>query len=306
MRQDVQKKITRAVCAVVVLIIVVMLGISSVYSITEQEQAVVTTFGVPSAVDTPGLHFKVPFIQNVTKVDTTIKGLSVGYDMATGASLQDESLMITLDYNFVNVDFFIEYKVIEPIKALYASEDPVMILKNVAQSYIRSTVGSFNVDDVITSGKNEIQASIKEKIVERLEREDIGIALINITIQDAEPPTEEVMEAFKAVETAKQGMETAINNANKYKNEQEPAAEARIDQISKEAAAQAQARINEANGQVSRFNDLYAEYIKNPMITKQRMYYEAMEDVMPGLKIIIDNSKNGTQKILPLEPIVGE
>jgi len=128
---------------------------------------------------------------------------------------------------------------------------------------------------------------------------------VNITIQDAEPPTVEVMEAFKAVETAKQGKETAINNANKYRNEELPAAEAQVDQITKEAESTRQARINEAEGQVARFNAMYQEYKKNPLITKQRMFYEAMEDILPDLKVIIDNSKGGVEKILPIEPLLG-
>ena len=114
------------------------------------------------------------------------------------------------------------------------------------------------------------------------------------------------MEAFKAVETAKQGKDTALNNANKYSNEKLPEAEAKVDQILKEAEAQKETRINEAKGQVARFNALYKEYVKYPLITKQRMFFEAMEEVMPDLKIIIDNSESGTQKILPLQPFTEE
>ncbi len=289
---------------VVLAVIVVLLALNSYYTINEQEQAVVTTFGVPSTESEPGLHFKIPFIQKVTKVDTTIKGFSIGYEMETGNSVESESLMITLDFNFVNVDFFVEYKVIDPIKSLYASDDPANILKNIAQSCIRSQIGAYNVDSVITTGKNEIQANIKDKIIEQLETYDIGIQLINITIQDAEPPTEMVIEAFRAVETAKQGAETAINNANKYRNQQIPAAEAEVDQILKEAQADKEARINEAEGQAARFNALYEEYKKYPLITKQRMFYEAMEELLPNLEVIIDNSETGVQKVLPLESFV--
>ena len=162
------------------------------------------------------------------------------------------------------------------------------------------------MDSVITTGKNEIQAAIREKITQKLEEQDLGIQLVNITIQDAEPPTEEVMEAFKAVETAKQGKETAINNANKYRNEQLPQAEAKVDRIIKEAEAQKAARIYEAEGQVARFNAMYEEYIKNPLITKQRMFYETMEDVLPDLKVIIDGSEGGVEKILPIDSFTKE
>lgn len=293
-------KITGIVAVVIVALVVIF---NSVYTIKEQEQAVVTTFGVPHTVSEPGLHFKIPFVQKVKKVDTTIKGFAIGYDMATNFTKEDESLMITLDYNFVNVDFYVEYKVSDPAKALYASKSPTVILKNVAQSCIRSVVGNNNVDNVITTGKNEIQAEIKEMIINQLTEYDLGIQLVNITIQDAEPPTQEVMEAFKAVETAKQGKETAINNANKYRNEKLPNAEAQIDKILKDAQATKEARINEGKGQVARFNALYEEYIKYPLITKQRMYYETMEELLPDLKLYIDGGNGQIEKLLPLEPL---
>ena len=193
-----------------------------------------------------------------------------------------------------------------PIKALYAAEKPVVILKNIAQSHIRSTISAYDVDSVITSGKNEIQAVIRDKIVAELEERDIGLQLVNITIQDAEPPTEAVLEAFKAVETAKQEKETVINNANKYRNEALPAAEADADQIAKEADAKKQARINEAEGQVARFNAMYEEYVKNPLITKQRMFYETMEEVLPDMKVVIGGSNTDLTTVLPLAPFTGE
>ena len=287
----------------VVIVAAVLLG-NCYYTITEQEAAVVTTFGKATAATDSGLHLKIPFIQHVDKVDTTIKGFPIGYTEDTNATVEDESLMITSDFNFVNVDFYVEYKVTDPIKALYASQDPVEILKNVAQSSIRSEIGAFSVDSVITTGKNEIQSNIRDRITARLEQQDIGIQLINITIQDAEPPTSEVKEAFMNVESAKQGAETSVNNANKYRSEQLPAAQAKIDQILKEADATKEARINEAEGQVARFNSLFDEYKKYPLITKQRMFYETMEEVMPDLTVIIDNSEGGVQKVLPLDSLV--
>lgn len=103
------------------------------------------------------------------------------------------------------------------------------------QSYIRDTIGLYDVDSVIITGKNEIQASIKEKIIARLETEDPGIQLVNITIQDAKPPTEEVINAFKNVKNTKQGKETSINKANQKRNEDIPAAEERINEAKGEA-----------------------------------------------------------------------
>lgn len=287
-----------------IFIVAAILIFGSTYQIKEQEQAVLITLGNPKAVTEPGLHFKFPIIQQVKKVNTTIQGFAIGYSIDNNTTTTEESLMITSDYNFVNVDFFVEYKYSDPVKAVYNSADPVGILKNISQSCIRTVIGSYPVDDVLTTGKNEIQAAIKTMIMERLEEQDLGIQLVNITIQDSEPPTAEVMEAFKAVETAKQGKETALNNANKYRNEQIPLAEAQADAILKDAEAQKTQRINEATAQVARFNAMYEEYIKNPTVTKQRMFYETMEEVLPGLKIIIESPSGETQTVYPLESFV--
>lgn len=290
-----------AIAIVAVLLVVLLAVTNSFYSINEQENAVVVTFGNPRAVTEPGLHFKIPFIQQVEKVDMTIKGFGIGYVPGTDESISDESLMITLDYNFVNVDFFVEYRVTDPVRFLYASAQPELILKTLAQSYIRDTIGCYPVDDVITTGKSQIQSEIKDKIMNRMEREDVGVQLVNITIQDAEPPTTEVLTAFKAVETAKQGKDTAINNANKYRSENLPAAEAQADQILQQAEAEKASRINEAAGQVARFESMYAEYAQYPLITKQRMYYETMEDLLPGMKVVIQSAGGETLNMFNMD-----
>ena len=302
-RQSNGSSVMKSIGIVFGVLLVLFTALNSTYQIREQEQAVLTTFGKAQAVTTPGLHFKIPFIQQVTKVNTTIQGFSIGYDEETNEVVEDEAIMITSDYNFIDVDFFVEYKVSDPVKALYASENPTLILKNMAQSCIRTVIGSYDVDSVLTTGKNEIQSKIKEMIMVELEQQDIGVQLVNITIQDSEPPTAQIMEAFKKVETAKQGKETAVNNANKYRNEKLPTAQAEADRIVKDAEAYKEERINEATGQVARFESMYKEYIKNPTVTKQRMFYEAMEEVLPDLEVIIDSSNgDGVQKLLPLEP----
>lgn len=290
---------------VIAALLIVFLGTNSYYMLDEENYAVVTTLGSASAISQAGLHFKIPLIQSVRKVSKGIKGMPIGYNTETGDSIDEESVMITKDFNFVNTDFYLEYMVNDPVKYLYASVEPEATLKMLAQSYIRDTVGIYNVDDVITTGKAVIQSEIKEKLTNRMIEEDIGLSVVNITIQDAFPPTTEVMNAFKNVENAKQGKETAINNANKDRNEKIPQAEAECDQIIKEAEAEKQARINEAQGQVSRFEQMYAEYSKYPLITKQRMFYETMEDLLPSMKIYIVD-ENGTQKLLPLDNFVSQ
>lgn len=294
-------KLGRNMAVLLLALVVVHLLGGSIYTLRENEYAVVTTFGVPAVVGEPGMHVKIPFTQQMERVPKTINGFSIGYDRETNESIDAESFMITRDYNFVNVDFYAEYRVTDPVKYMYHSEDPVAILKMLTQSYIRDTIGLYDVDSVITTGKNEIQASIKEKIMTRLDQEDLGIQLVNITIQDAEPPTAEVIDAFKNVENAKQGKETSINKANQKRNEDIPAARAKVDETLKTANAKAEERVNEAKGQVARLNELYSEYKKYPLITKQRMFYETMEDILPDMKVIITKSDGSTQTMLPLE-----
>ncbi len=277
------------------------IAFGSFYQLQEDEYAVITTFGKPSVVSTPGLKFKLPFIQQKTIVSKATTGFSIGYDLGTDETLEDESVMISVDFNFVDVDFYVEYRVTDPIKYLYNSREPEEILRMLCQSYIRDTIGLYEVDDVITTGKTEIQAAIKEKITKRLEQEDLGIALVNIAMQDAVPPTVEVQQAFKQVETAKQDAETAINNANKYANEVLPAAEADADEILQQAEAYKESRIAEAEGQASRFSELYAEYSKFPAITKQRLFYETISDIFPEMKIVILGKDGAVDTVLPLD-----
>ena len=291
------KKVLLSVFAVVFLVMTIS---ETIYSLEEDEYAVIETWGQVEVVETPGIKFKIPFIQKVSKVSKASKQFAVGYDLETGQSIYKESFMITSDYNFVNVDFYFEYQITDPVKYFFASEEPEIIIKNLAQSYIRDTVGSHGVDEVLTTGKYEIQSEIKTKLQERLEQENIGIQITNAVIQDAEVPTTEVAQAFKNVEDAKQGMETAINNANADKNTRIPQANAQADKIVKDAQAEKEALIAEAEGQVARFNSLYEEYIKFPLITKERMFYEAMEEVLPGMNIYITDGS--TQTVLPLEP----
>ena len=260
------------VAAAVVIVCAAGAG-NATYTINEQEQAVVTTFGVSHAVTDPGLHFKIPFVQHVTKVNTTIQSLRIGYDNNNDV-VADESIMITSDFNFVDVDFYLEYRVSDPVKAVYASKDPDIILQNIAQSCIRAAISNYDVDSVLTTGKGEIQSRIKEMITEQLDLYNVGLQLVNIS--------------------AKQGKETSINNANKYRNEKLPIAEADADQILQEAEATKQERINDANAQVAMFNAKFEEYEKNPEVTKKRMFYEAMEGILPQLRVIIDGTDSTT------------
>ncbi len=300
------KPLRHVVVAIAVLAVLAGIVFGSYYNVNEQENAVVTMFGNVVRTDTAGLHFKIPFIQRVRKVDITTHGTGIGYrvnDDGQSFTTDTDGIMITKDFNFIDIDFYMEYKVNDPVAYLYNSRQPEQILKNIALASIRSTIINYNVDDAITTAKTQIQSEVREKMAEELEKQNIGLSVVNITVQDAEPPTAEIIQAFKAVETAKQGKDTAVNNANKYKNEQVPAAEAEADRIRQQAEAAKASRIAEAEGQVARFNAMYSQYELNPLITRQRIFYETMEDVLPGLKVIITDGR--TQQILPLESFTG-
>ncbi len=293
--------------AAVAAIIIVALFFSSMYTVSEQEQAVITQFGKAYGESGAGLHFRIPIIQNVKKVDITTRGMELGY-LSSGSgsysgsdytNVESESFMITKDFNFVTIDFYIEWKVTHATKFLYNSNDPETLLRNILQSEARSIVSTFNVDDVLTVAKPEIQSRMKEAVLEKLAHYDLGLTVLNIAIQDAQPPTDYVISAFKDVENAKQGKETEINGANRYYNEILPEARAESDKIVKAAEAIKESRINEANGQVARFNEMYKEYINNKSVTKMRMYLETMEEILPGIKVYITEPGTGdTLKVL--------
>ena len=296
----------KLVIGILVLVAIAEICYTSFYRVTEQENAVVTMFGNVVRTDTAGLYFKIPFIQKVQFVDMTTHGTGIGYTVSdTGQNItnEDDGVMITSDFNLLNIDFYLEYKVSDPVAYIYNSTKPEEILRNMTLASIRSTIIDYTVDDAMTTGKSQIQADVKEKLSKELTDNAIGLQVVNISIQDAEPPTAEIVSAFKNVENAKQGKDTAINTAKKYQNEQIPAAEAEADRILQTAEANKAARIAEAEGQVSRFNAMYEQYALNPLITKQRMFYETMEDVLPGTKVIITDGQ--TQTMMPLDSFAG-
>lgn len=303
-----QKKIVKfSIIGGIVLIFLIILGSTCWYTVNDKQSAVITTFGkVTSVTDEPGIHLKMPFgIQKAQRIDVNVyQKIYIGYAPAENGpdvSVVNESKMITGDFNIVNIDFYIEYKIVSPEKYIYASQDPVTIIRNLVQSQVRSVVSSYAVDDVLTTKKAEIQAVAKEMITQELDKYDIGLMLIDVKIQDAEAPTQEVIDAFKSVETAKQGKETALNDAKAYENANIPAAEADADQLLQNAEYLKQSRINEAKEQIAMFNAIYGMYEMNPSITKKRMYYEAIEQILPGIKLYINTEEDGISKLLPIE-----
>ena len=308
--QDVKKAGKKLLIAVVALLL--LIGIfTCFYTVDDKQKAVVTTFGKVTDVTDAGLHFKLPFgIQKAQKVDVNVyQKIELGYVTdATGntVTVESESAMITGDYNIVHVDFFVEYRISDPVKYLYSSNNAPVILKNLIQSQVRNVVGSTSVDAVLTDGKADIQQQVKNLVMEVLADYDIGLTLVDVRIQDADPPTEQVREAFKNVETAKQNAEAVVNEAKAYQNAQLPAAEAEAIQLLKNAEFLKKSRINEAVEQVAMFEAMYEEYALNPEITKSRMYYEVIAQVLPGVKVYINTGDGeSVNMLLPLDTLTG-
>ena len=305
------KKYKKWIAVAAVALIVIIGVLTCFYTVDDKQQAVVTTFGKVTDVTDAGLHFKLPFgIQKAHKVDVNVyQKIELGYTTAEDGSTAtntSESTMITGDYNIVNVDFYVEYKISDPVQYLFSSTSPELILHNLIQSQVRNVVGSSTVDSVLTDGKENIQMQVKELVTEILAEYDIGLTLVDVRIQDAEPPTRDVIEAFKAVETAKQTAEAVVNEAKAYENAQVPAAEAQADKLLQNAEYLKQKRINEAVEAVAMFEAMYKEYMEDPEITRARMYYEAIAKILPGVKIYINTGDGeSVDMLLPLESLVG-
>ncbi len=304
------KKLGKVALAVVIAAVLLIGTFTCFYTVDDKQQAVVTTFGKVTDITDAGVHFMLPFgIQQVQKVDVNVyQKIELGYSTDGSGDYTTkigESTMITGDYNIVNVDFFVEYKISDPVEYLYSSNDPELILKNLIQSQVRNVVGSSTVDAVLTDGKENIQMQVKELVTQILAEYKIGLTLVDVKIQDSEPPTHDVVEAFKAVETAKQQAETVVNDAKAYQNAKLPDAQAQADKLIQNAEYLKQKRINEAIEQVAMFEAMYVEYARNPEITKSRMYYEAISQILPDVKLYINTGDGGNvDMLLPLESLV--
>ena len=307
---DMKKVRNIAIIGAVVLFLFIG-AMSCYYTVDDKQQAVVTTFGKVTEITDPGLHFKLPFgIQQVQKVDVNVyQKIELGYRSESNGGYNvktSESTMITGDYNIVNVDFYVEYKISNPVQYLYSSNDPELILRNLIQSQVRNVVGSTSVDAVLTDGKEDIQRQVKELVTQILMEYDIGLTLVDVRIQDSEPPTKAVIEAFKAVETAKQTAQAVVNEAKAYQNAKLPDAQAQADKLLQNAEYLKQKRINEGKEAVAMFNAMYEQYAINPQITRSRMYYETISKILPGVKVFINTgSGSNVDMLLPLDQLMG-
>lgn len=292
----------------VIAAVLVWAGWSSFYTVKEHESAAVVTFGQITSEVGAGLHFKWPDpIQKVIILPTKLtQSLSIGYREVGNQTVvvEEESLMITGDENIISADAVVLWNIHNIHDYLYNIDNPEKFLRNSASSAIRAVIGSKKLDYAITDGKTEIQAEVKEYLLDLHERYKTGIHIIDVKFQDIEPPGGEVEEAFREVTNAREEKNTKINVAEKYTNERIPKARGEADKIINEAEAQKLSRVLAAQGDVAKFNALYAEYVKNPQVTEKRIILETLEQILPNAKIFISDSSGDTVKYLPINELL--
>ena len=290
--------------------LLILVAITSWYTVDESEQAVILTFGeVEEGISEPGLHFKLPWpIQSVETLSKETFSLQFGYEEKNGEiqDFPDETKMITGDENIVLADLVVQWKITDPEKYLFNAEVPKEILYDATSASVRSIIGNSKIDDALTSGKAEIEAEVRDLLSSLVEKYDIGVSILAVKLQDVELPNDDVRKAFTDVTDARETMNTKINEANKYRNQKVNEAKGEKDALISRAEGEKAARIERARGDVAVFNALYGEYKGNPEITRERLVIETLEQVLPGAEIYIMNDDGNTLKYFPIRPLEGE
>lgn len=293
------------------LAIISIIGIIAIfttwYTVDESEQAVVITFGqATETITDAGLHFKLPWpVQKVEILSKETYSLQFGYKTTKDGEIvtkDSETKMITGDENIVLTDLVVQYKISDPVKYLFQSEDPKQLLHHATSSAIRSIIGSSTIDEALTDGRADIEQKTRDLLVSVMEDYDIGVTILAVKLQDVELPNAEVRAAFTVVTDARETKNTKINEAKKYENQKISEAQGEKDAIISRAEGEKIARIQQAEGDVALFNKLYNAYVGNREITRQRLVLETLEEVLPGAQIYIMNDNGETLKYLPLQP----
>jgi modulator of FtsH protease HflK len=280
---------------------------SALYTVPSDSVAVVQRFGKYLKDVPPGLHFKLPLGVDAVTIVPVKRQLKQEFGFTTpGASDpyqsprdgEKETQMVTGDLNAALVEWVVQYRISDPIKFLFEVREPSETLRYVSESVMREVVGDRTVDEVITVGRQEIEAEALTKMQALSTKYEMGISIDQVQLKNINPP-QPVQESFNEVNQAQQEKEKLINEARRDYNKVIPLAEGERDQRIREADGYRLKRINEAEGDIARFNALLAEYTKAPEVTRRRIYIETLQDVLPDIrsKIIVDEQ---TRSILPL------
>jgi membrane protease subunit HflK len=289
-------------------IIVLIFLLSSLFTVNPEEIGVIQRFGKFTRVVSPGLNFKLPFgIETVKKVPverqlkeefgfrTRTAGVRTEY---AGRAFQKESLMLTGDLNAGEVEWIVQFRIADPYKFLFKVRNAISTFRDMNEALMREVVGDRSVSEVLTIGRVEIANTVTTKLQELCDQYETGIKVDQVVLQDVNPP-DPVKPAFNEVNEAQQEREKLINQARSEYNKVIPKARGDALRIIEEARGYGVERVNQSRGEATRFNSIFKEYLKAPEVTRQRIYLETMNDVLPrvGRKLITDNEAAG---ILPL------
>jgi len=291
------------------LALIIFGALTSYFTVQPEEQALVKRFGKVIAVLPPGLHFKLPF--GIDRVQTVPTGrvLTEEFGFRTvggggrtsyqkGPEQRGESLMLTGDLKVIDVEWVVQYRVSDPDRFLHSARDPRQTLRDTSEAVMRRIVGNSLGSDVLTEKRVAVAAKARDELQVILNSFDVGIHINTIELQDVTPP-ESVKPAFNEVNQAEQERERLINEAEKRRNQIIPRAEGEARQIVAEAQGYALERINAARGEAERFGAILAEYRNSPEVTRQRLYLEMLDEVLPAIgKIYVMDEGSGAA--LPL------
>jgi membrane protease subunit HflK len=289
------------------LLLLLVFAYTSIYTVQAESEGVVLRFGKYVKTVGPGLRFKFPFGVDQVSILPVKRQLKqefgFGTEDATNESQfsneqEQERSMVTGDLNAATVEWIIQYRIQEPQLYLFKVRDPGDTLRDISESVMRTVVGDRTVDEVITVGRQEIEAEALVQLQDQVNKYELGLSIDQVQLKNVNPPMP-VQPSFNEVNQAQQEREKMINVANGEYNKVVPRASGEAEQKIQAAEGYALKRVNEAEGDVSRFNAVLKEFLKAPEVTKRRIYIETMREVVPklGKKVIIDEQAS---QILPL------
>ena len=279
----------------IAIVVWLLLGL---YSVGPDEVGVVQRFGEYNRVVGSGLNYHLPFpIEKVTTPKVTeVKRIEIGFRTVGKnqyRTIEQESLMLTGDENIVDAELIVQYKIKDPIDYLFNFIGPELTLREASEASLRTVIGRHNIDEALTSGKLMIQEETKELLQIILDKYETGVIVVAVQLQDVSPP-KQVIDAFKDVASAKEDKNRMINEAEGYRNDVIPKARGEAQAMIREAEGFRESRIKRAEGDVAKFKAIVKEYIKAKDVTKERLYLEAMEEILPGIdKYIVPNGEDG-------------
>ncbi len=292
--------------------LLLLLALSSVYTVPAESQGVVQRFGRYIKTVDPGLRFKLPLGIDSVEILPVRRQLKQEFGFGTQGSTnttqvsdeqEEEQNIVTGDLNAATVEWVVQYRIKEPKQYLFKVRDPGQTLRDLSESVMRTVVGDRTVDEVITIGRQEIEVEALAQLQEVVNQYELGLSIDQVQLKNVDPPVP-VQSSFNKVNQAQQEREEMINVANGEYNKVVPKARGESEQKIQAAEGYALKRVNEAEGDVSRFKAVREEYLKAPEVTKQRIYLETMLDVVPqlGKKIILDDQANQILPLLQLSP----